>query len=177
MRQIIFLAGIHGVGKSTLAKQLTDRTGIECFSASDLIRAEKNSPVDKSKSVLDPDSNQSLLLDAITTHTPKVSHFILDGHFTLWNNDKIFKVPLDVFEQLPLAGILILTNSSELIRSRLNERDDVYWELADISQKLKEEIDRGLFIAHSIGLPIKILDLSKQPPKEAVEWVETCLQF
>lgn len=35
---IIFIAGIHGVGKSTLCKKLSSRYNIEHYSASELIK-------------------------------------------------------------------------------------------------------------------------------------------
>jgi len=65
-KKIIFVAGIHGVGKTYLCQSLKESIGIDHFSASQLIsefKREKFSSTDKS--VKNINNNQELLLKAI----------------------------------------------------------------------------------------------------------------
>ena len=48
-RQIIFVSGVHGVGKTTLCKKIASRYKIEHFSASNLIAKEKAEESDRLK--------------------------------------------------------------------------------------------------------------------------------
>lgn len=48
-RQIIFVGGIHGVGKTTLCKKIESRYNMEHFSASNLIAKEKTEALLRNK--------------------------------------------------------------------------------------------------------------------------------
>ena len=59
---MIFISGVHGVGKSYFCNIVKDRTGIESYSASKLITERKKQGFPASKLIPDIDENQQYLL-------------------------------------------------------------------------------------------------------------------
>ena len=57
-RRIVFIAGVHGVGKTTLCNELAARFNIEHFSASNLIAREKEEEHLRNKRVENIAGNQ-----------------------------------------------------------------------------------------------------------------------
>lgn len=87
-RKIIFLGGIHGVGKGTLYNQLKLKYDIPHFSASKLLKWTEISLPDNKK-VVDFDLTQERLLRGIGDNILHDRLTILDGHFSLLNNKGI----------------------------------------------------------------------------------------
>lgn len=84
----IFVAGVHGVGKTYLASRLPSTLGLIHTSASKLIKEERAMPswgVDKR--VSDVDANQIALAAAVKRHNDAGVQLLLDGHFVLLNNN------------------------------------------------------------------------------------------
>jgi adenylate kinase len=80
---VIFLGGVHGVGKSTLAA-LCKESGVEHLRASDLIKqASSEARFDERKRVKDVDGNQGILVRSLNARIDGGGKFLLDGHFTL----------------------------------------------------------------------------------------------
>lgn len=169
MNSIVFLAGIHGVGKGTFARNLNSQLGLSHFAASDLIKAHKLAPVDEQKTVIDPDKNQSHLLEAIKRIEMVHQHFLLDGHFTLWQNQTTFEIPISVFEELPIAGIVLLTEQPTIIASRLMNRDGTRWDESLIQQRQEEEVSRANYVRNSLKAPMLTIQSSQY--ESAVEWI------
>ncbi|MBZ6987667.1 AAA family ATPase, partial [Klebsiella pneumoniae] len=84
---LIFIAGVHGVGKGYLCSFAKDDFGVTHVSASELIKNNSNIKFDNSKLTTTPDKNQSILLTALNALKSKVSNILLDGHFTLINKN------------------------------------------------------------------------------------------
>ena len=81
-KTIIFVGGVHGVGKTTFCQRLAAESGYSHFAASSLIKQKKETAISTvSKNVTDIPSNQELLLEAISDL--EASIIILDGHFTI----------------------------------------------------------------------------------------------
>lgn len=62
---MIFISGVHGVGKSYFCHMVKDATGIESYSASTLISQKKLSGFSANKLIPDIDDNQKYLLQAV----------------------------------------------------------------------------------------------------------------
>ena len=97
---IIFVAGIYGVGKSTLCERLSISIGIPCYSAGDLISAINGEIYGRNKTVVNKEKNQDILVTAVNERLQKDKTFILAGHFCIF--DKSFNV-----ERLPESPMLI----------------------------------------------------------------------
>ncbi len=166
---IFFLAGVHGVGKGTLASKLARSTGLNCYSASGLIKERKRAPVDKAKTVIDPDENQTYLLDAVQELGSTHCHFILDGHFTLWGEDGVYDVPLSIFESLPIAGIIVLSESAATVAERLDSRDGNCIDTATLEAHLDAELDRARYVSRQLDIPM--LEISSEQSGLAHQWI------
>ena len=65
--KVIFVAGIHGVGKTTGCMAVAEELGIPYYTASQIIKGEKASAVvEQSKLVADIDENQRLLIQGVS---------------------------------------------------------------------------------------------------------------
>lgn len=107
---IIFLAGVHGVGKSYLGEPAAKALGIAYRTASKLIREEKGAAtwaIDKKTA--DIDSNQTALIQAVSK-LRAAGALLLDGHFVLRDaQGTITPLTARVFSQLNLKGVILLT--------------------------------------------------------------------
>ena len=61
---MIFISGVHGVGKTFFCDRVREATGIESYSASKLITQKKHSEFAKDKLIPDIDENQQYLIHA-----------------------------------------------------------------------------------------------------------------
>jgi adenylate kinase len=155
---VIFIAGVHGAGKGTLAEQVSKKTGINVFTASGLITARKQAPVDHQKNVIDAKENQEYLVSAVLEKAETHELFILDGHFSLWSRQSILPIPISVFQRLPIRGIVLVEESSEIVMSRLVERDGSSKTIEQISKALKQEKEHSILVQKKLGIPMLIVN-------------------
>ena len=82
MSVTVFVAGIHGAGKSTICRELARLIGASHATAGDLIRANATTEVTAGvKAVPDVDANQELLLRGLAMHrAASAAPLLLDGH-------------------------------------------------------------------------------------------------
>lgn len=62
---MIFISGVHGVGKTYFCDMVKKELGINAYPASQLIAKKKKAGFDSSKLVSDIDKNQQYLLMAV----------------------------------------------------------------------------------------------------------------
>jgi len=153
---ILFFAGIHGVGKSTIGNKLQKDINIPMFSASQLIKEGKGQ-INENKRVKDIDDNQIILLEQLKEKST-LDLFILDGHFSLIGEDGIIQeIPLDIFKQINPREIILLEADAKLIHDRLYARDHIKHNINIIQDMLKKERLHALFVAKELKIPIKII--------------------
>lgn len=132
----IFIAGIHGVGKTTLSKSLSYSLGLEHYSCSSLIKqyVEKT---DTNKLVSNIDLNQSVLIKAYG-EVIKSGPIILDGHLTLLDKNGA-PTPIDakVFQQLDVGVFILVTDEIEATLHRLSSRDSLNWNM-DYMRRMRD---------------------------------------
>jgi len=156
---VIFVAGVHGVGKTYLCESFTAKTGIKHSSASTLIKNElKTVNWESNKLVSGIDSNQAALTKAVDRLTENGSKLLLDGHFVLKGLDgNLVQVGENTFKELHLSAIILIEAPSNLIVERLLARDKNS-NVGDISTFIKAERDRASFISLLLNIPLLILD-------------------
>lgn len=160
---IIFVGGIHGVGKTTLCENVSNELSIEHLSSSNLISKLDFERINKDKRVWDIKDNQNILLEAIKLFLEEDKDYLLDGHFCLIDSDNyIREIPETVFEALGILAIIILTNNENIILERLKLRDDNDYSLEFIQVFQEKEIAYGKYVANKIKVPIKVIDISKE---------------
>ena len=158
---IIFIAGIHGVGKTTLCKNISKKLSIQHYSASELIRKLNSDKIRKDKIVKDVQNNQNVLLEAINKYLNNNQYYLLDGHFCLINREtEIEKVSIDVFKSIPIKEIIVLADEVENIAKKLTNRDTQEYSIDFIDKFQKKEITYAKFVAKQIGVGCNIFNLS-----------------
>lgn len=149
---MIFISGVHGVGKSYFCNMVKDATGIDSYSASTLISLKKHSGFSTDKLIPDIDDNQNYLLQAVNDLKAAGQNFILDGHFCLLNESGIItRIPLDTFTSLRPETIILLTEKPEIIATRRKERDGIDASIQDIADFQHEECAYAKEVATVIG--------------------------
>ena len=154
---MIFVSGVHGVGKSFFCSLAKKATGIECFSASTLIKEKKKQGFPADKWVADIDENQLDLLAAVDDLRVSLGEFLLDGHFCLLNTEGVItRISLDTFTTLKPEAIILLTEDPKVIAKRRQERDGVEHKVSDIKAFQDEEIAYAKEVAELLQVPLKI---------------------
>jgi adenylate kinase len=155
MRKIVFLAGIHGVGKTTLSKKIVSDTDIKAIAASQLIKAScQEEPDIGNKMVSSVKDNQNHFIDAVNKYIDPNSKYIIDGHFCLINKQKnIEKIPLETFAQLNPIMIVLLYDDINLIYERVINRGQGEISIDTLDSMQNCELEHGFFVAKSLKIP------------------------
>lgn len=158
--EVIFVAGVHGVGKTTACAYAVRSLGYAHYSASGLIKSEKaNSIPEEGKAVANVEANQALLICGVEKACGRhQGRIILDGHFTLSKSDgRIEAVAVEVFSSLSLNGIVVYRDEPAAIAERLHRRDGESYRIDDITRHQDSELVHAQLVAAELGLPIEIL--------------------
>jgi adenylate kinase len=156
----IFVAGVHGVGKTFLASQLPKALGLMQTSASKLIKEERALPDwGTDKRVGDVDVNQIALANAVTRHNEAGTRLLLDGHFVLLDAQGEFSpLAANVFKALRLDGVLLLEADANTIATRILERDSREVDIDHTIQFLAAERAQAELVCNELGIPLHILE-------------------
>lgn len=154
---MIFISGVHGVGKSYFCNKVKEELGINTFSASKLISEHKHAEFSRDKLIPDIDHNQQYLLMAIRDLNAVGSDYLLDGHFCLLNADgHVTRIPKDTFIALNPDAIVLLTEKPKTIAERRRQRDGVNHNTNSIYQFQEEEAIYANEVAETLGIPLKV---------------------
>ncbi|PUA17322.1 ATP-binding protein [Glaciimonas sp. PCH181] len=173
---IIFVAGIHGVGKTYLAAPIAKQLGIRHATASQLIREERGGQSwGKDKQVSEVDDNQTALISAVSRLKESDPSLLLDGHFVLRGEHGVH-IPIaeKVFRCLRIDAVLLLECDVEVISVRLSERGDHSWNVADLASFAIAEAAHANRVATMLGLPLQIMRTPN--PAQFKEVVEALLK-
>lgn len=157
--KVILVAGIHGVGKTTGCKAVSEEFGIPHYSASQIIKGEKASAVTEgSKLVVDVDGNQRLLIQGVS-RLLESGRFLLDGHFTIRRKSDggIEAIHVDVFRELHIGGVVLYTDHPEEISKRMLARDGVLQPVEALQSHQDAEIAHAEYVTTTIEVPLVIL--------------------
>ncbi|MCS3841101.1 adenylate kinase [Pseudomonas sp. JAI111] len=157
---IFFLAGVHGVGKTSLSSRLSDKLKIPTISAGALIQKNiKHSAWPSDKKTKEIPHNQLRLISAVQSYQLQVKDFILDGHFSLLNESgEIISIEVDVFDALKLSGIIFIEDEPREIAARLEARDKVSWDVDLITALQQSEKKVALQLRDTFNLPLLITE-------------------
>ncbi len=154
-KNIVFIAGIHAVGKSTFieyAKKLAPN--IESLSCSKLLNWEN--PEDKE--VEDVMSNQERLLLALNDVVDIDKPYLIDGHFCLLDMEhNIVPVDFSIIKAINPRRIILLTEDVEIIQRRLLERDGKQYDLRIITDMEAKERELAQNFSIQYDIPVTIL--------------------
>ncbi|PZO12129.1 MAG: hypothetical protein DCF25_18170 [Leptolyngbya foveolarum] len=166
-RKIIFVGGVHGVGKTTLCNKVKDEFEIKHFSASNLISREKNGEKESHrKQVADISGNQNHLAVAVNRYFNNVDWYLLDGHFCLLDRNKdIALIPHSIYEEISPSAIIVLVDEPKSIYSRLSARDNVDYDLSLLRSFQEQEISQAKLVSQQLAIPYLIVNPNQNENK------------
>ena len=157
MNSVIFVAGVYGVGKSTLCNKLSSATGIPAFSAGDLISDINGETYGRNKVVKDAKSNQDILISAVDMKFEKCPHFLLAGHFCIVDKDnEVELLPEYVFSRLHLSQIILLEANVLRIAENINGRDHRKYPAQTLEWLIACERSQAQRVAKELKIPLTI---------------------
>lgn len=154
---VIFVAGVHGVGKSSLCKQAEQETGIPHYTASGVIKAEKANAIPvEGKVVSNVAAAQRLLIQGVDRIRPKHDgHILLDGHFSLLTQDgRIEAIEVEVFRSLGLVRAMLIHDAPEAIAQRWQARDGQASSIEIIQAHQAVEWSHARQVAQTLAIPL-----------------------
>lgn len=150
---IIFVGGVHGVGKTYFVENLPEdiKRKIKTLSCSEIMGWNK-----KSKEVIDTNENQRRLIFNLRDEIEEDKKYFLVGHFCLVNKHKrIERIPLDTFRAINPKSLILINDSSDEIVKRLEKRGDVdNWNKNFIDKLIEEEKLYANKISKELGIPL-----------------------
>lgn len=154
---MIFLSGVHGVGKSYFCNLVLNRLGIKSYSASTLISSRRKRGFSADKLIPDIDENQFMLIEAIGELRSQGHEFILDGHFCLLNEvGEITRISSDTYTSLSPDAIILLTEKPETIADRRLHRDGVRQAVVEIDKFQMAEKQYAEEISALLRIPLVV---------------------
>lgn len=157
----ILLAGIYGVGKSTLAQKLSLATQIPFYSAGDLISSQNGEQYGANKYVANKEMNQDILVGCVSDLLKIQSRIILAGHFCIINDSyQIDPLPNSVFDQLQIERIILLESAPLVIQSHLSSRDNKVYSNHLIGSMLEAEHSSAQEVAQRLSIPFLVHQMS-----------------
>jgi adenylate kinase len=165
---IVFVGGIHGVGKSTICKKICSDLGINYLSASEVLKWKQIKPDHQDKKVSDIPYTQDRLIMGLADIVKSDEFYLLDGHFCLLDqNGAVYNVPEETFQAINPLSLNVILGDAEEIKMRLEERDYLPYSISLLqemqdnevkySKSLSDFLNRPLFF----GSPTEYTEISK----------------
>lgn len=153
----IFLAGVYGVGKSTIGKKLNSLTHIPFYSASDLISEINGETYGANKVVKDRNNNQKILSKAVQKKLNSDSRILLAGHFCIFDKEcNIDILPISVFKQLTIEKIILLKAEYTTIFNHIANRDSKEYSRDCLNSIIINEKECAINTAKQLNVPLYI---------------------
>lgn len=153
-KRIVFVGGVHGVGKGTICKELAKQFDFLHLSASEVLKWNEISDL-KNKKVKDFITTQDRLLINLNLIIEPNKKYLLDGHFTLFNLDgQPKKIDESTFVGIKPKSIILCTCKPEKIYKRLKQRDNSIYKLSILEKMQKMEIEHAKYISEKLNMPL-----------------------
>jgi len=168
--RIVFIGGIHGVGKTLFSERASKVVGVPRLSASTLITEQRKAPAAICKRVGNVGSNQTALIEAIESHPLQAKRIVLDGHFCVFDSSgSIVTVPTETFRRLSPVALVVLLEDVEVIQQRLRERDKGEFSVKVLTDLQNAERKHAEVVSRTLKVPLCLVGTSEHP--KALEFV------
>lgn len=170
MGHVIFIAGIHGVGKSTLCKSVIDPMGVKHLTASEIIKKYRQVQIEnKTKYAANIDENQITLIEGLHQESIDEAVIVLDGHFALLNEQgDIIAIDTTIFSQLSLSAIALIIDEPAKIEERLLSRDGKGYGVNHLSKMQDVEFQQAKEVAHALDIPLLTIDFRTEDDPSSI---------
>lgn len=149
---LIFIGGIHGVGKGTLCKNVASVLNMVHLTASEVLKWSDFSEDPANKRVKDIYSTQDHLIQNLNRIVQPNQTYLLDGHFCLQNDEGIIeKIPDNIFIGINPIKIILVTENPEEIGRRLFQRDEKEYDIQLLKQMQEIEREHALHVSQLLG--------------------------
>lgn len=156
----IFLAGVYGVGKSTVCQKLSATYNLSVYSASDLISCVNDEQYGKNKLVTDLDNNQMILCRQVKRILASEPMIILAGHFCILGEDnEVVSIPDEIYKELRITKIVLLEADTNIIKSNLHSRDKTSYSKETVMALSIAERAKARSIAKELEVPLLIKEM------------------
>lgn len=159
MKNIVFIGGIHGVGKSFFAENVKKYIpAIESLSCSSVL----NWVDPTQKEVENVYVNQDRLIQNLRKIIDVDKPYLLDGHFCLKNKEgEIENIPLETFKAINPEFIILLEEDIEVICKRLSARDGKFYDSEFLARMASFEYNWATEVARELGVSIHVIRSSE----------------
>lgn len=157
LNNIAFIGGIHGVGKSTICRQICDEVKLEYLSASELIKWKDINEDVQNKKVKNIPATQDRLIIGLANTVQKNKSYLLDGHYCLLNcENEIVNIPLDTFKSINPISLNIILGDINEIRDRLEKRDNRPYDQELLTRMQESELNYARHLSKTLGVTLTI---------------------
>lgn len=154
---IAFIGGIHGVGKSTICRQICDEVKLDYLSASKLIKWKAINEDIQNKKVRNITATQERLILGLVNSIKYDKFYILDGHYCLLNREnKIVNIPLDTFKLINPFSLNIVLGDIIEIKNRLEKRDNRPYDQELLTRMQENELNYAIYLSKTLGITLNI---------------------
>ncbi len=152
-KNIIFIGGIHGVGKGTICKEIASISNLIHITASQVLNWNEISS-SENKLVHNIFSTQEKLIIGLKNLIEKDKQYLLDGHFCLLNSKGVpSKIDEKTFDYINPKIISIVTDDVEKIAKRLEIRDNKKYDIVVLNEMQEMEISYAKHLAEKYSVP------------------------
>ena len=152
-RNIIFVGGIHGVGKGTICEKISQDYKLIHLTASTVLKWEEIS-TKSNKAVKNFSETQSRLINGLNVLIEEKNTYLLDGHYCMLDsNNNPKRIEKSTFKQISPRVFCVVTNEVEIIFNRLKMRDSVNYSLELLTKMQKMEIEYAIELATEHNKP------------------------
>ncbi len=161
-QNIVFIGGIHGVGKGTICSKIQQELGLRHLSASEVLRWKEVSPDLSNKLVKDIPDTQQRLIEGLENLTIPGERYILDGHFCLFDWDgRVNPVPIETFIKISPILLSIVVCDVKTVVNRLQARDSKHYNLDTVERMQKMELEHAKEVSKQLNIDLIKIDGSE----------------
>lgn len=152
-KNIVFIGGIHGVGKGTICKEISNESGLIHLTASQVLKWNEISKSDN-KLVDNISTTQERLILGLKNLIEKDKQYLLDGHFCLLNSKGIpSKIEEETFDYINPRIVAIVIDNVEKVVERLEKRDKRKYDSKVLNQLQEMEIEYAKYLSKKYSVP------------------------
>lgn len=158
MKNIIFIGGIHGVGKGTLCNKVCGELNLYHLTASEILKWDEISKKNN-KLVENFSLTQNKLIKNLQKIINKEGKYILDGHYCLLNSDQTpERIDFETFQFLDPFAFVVVMDDAKKIKSRLEARDKKSYDYELLFRFQQMELEYSIELSNKLKKPHMILE-------------------
>jgi adenylate kinase len=154
----VFISGVHGVGKTTLARRLSNALQLPYVTASTMLTGF-DQPGLATADVL---VKQSEFIALRIRQILQSAHLLLvDSHCVLLDTQgDCVKVAMSIYQDIQISAIILLTDNPRQIHARQRQRGGLVLDVKKIAQLQDEEVGHSSAIANQMNAMRAVIDRS-----------------